>query len=270
MDTISISNTIGLVFKLFEDGKISIKDSCGEALIWGDSEIVEKLIHQTMNKTGIGEWIAAGSRKLGRHFGCEDEAVQVNGLEVPFHDPRGGSGMALVYATSPRGACHNQSDYFVIDMGQVLTQLGMKSLDRQGGAEKAKNVMIHQDWRTVFNSLVMCLFSNVPPDSVVDLVNAACGLELSLDDLMLAGERGWNLKRVINHRMGLTQENDRIPKAFRQAYSDHPAGADDFVPDFDHMLQSYYTVRGWDSSTGRPTREKLESLGLGWLVEDIW
>jgi aldehyde:ferredoxin oxidoreductase len=191
-------------------------------------------------------------------------------LETPYHDPRGGSGMALVYATSPRGACHNQSDYFLIDMGQVLTSLGMESLDRQGGAEKAKNVMIHQDWRTIANALVLCLFANVPAEHVVELVNAAVGLEWQIEDLMRAGERGWNLKRGINHRLGLTFQNDRIPKAFMQPYADHPAGADDFVPDFTNMLAAYYEVRGWDPQTGRPKKEKLQSLGLEWLVEDLW
>jgi aldehyde:ferredoxin oxidoreductase len=270
MDTISVSNTIGLAIKLYEMGYISKGETGGIPLEWGNPECVEKLIHQTAKKTGIGELIAQGSKELGNHFGKENEAIQVNGLEVPYHDPRGSSGMALVYATSPRGACHNQSDYFLIDMGQVLTSIGMDQFSRQGGAEKAKNVSIHQDWRTISNSLVSCIFANVPPESILDLVNTACGLDWSLPELMRTGERGWNLKRAINNRLGLTRKNDKLPKALLQPYSDHPAGADDYVPDFENMLNGYYEARGWDNITGYPKKEKLISLGLDWLVEDLW
>ncbi len=269
MDTISLSNTIGLVFKLHEMGFIN-QEAEEITLDWGNPDTMETLIHQTVHQEGLGVWIAKGSRELGKHFNCEEEAVQVNGLEVPYHDPRGASGMALVYATSPRGACHNQSDYFVIDMGQVLTSLGMKPIARQAGAEKAQNVAIHQDWRTIANSLVLCVFANVPAETVVDLVNSACGLDWHIEDLMLTGERGWNLKRVINNRLGLTRKNDKLPKALLQPYFDHPAGAEGYAPDLEKMLKAYYEVREWDPKTGFPQKEKLISLGLEWLVEDLW
>ena len=270
MDTISMSNTIGLVFKLVDNGVISQDEAGGNPSTWGNPESMETLIHLTARRKGIGKWIAKGSRELGKHFGCEDEAVQVNGLEVPYHDPRGSSGMALVYATSPRGACHNQSDYFLIDIGQVILSLGMKVLDRQGGAEKAQNVMIHQDWRTITNSLVLCIFANVPVETVVDLVNAACGLNWQISDLMRVGERGWNIKRAINNRLGLTRKNDNLPEALIRPFADHPAGADGYAPDFVSMLNEYYKVRGWDPETGIPSKEKLFSLGMEWLVEDLW
>ncbi len=270
MDTISTSNMIGLVCKLYEMEAISAEDADGLQLNWENPEIIETLIHQTVAREGLGAWIAKGSRELASHFGCEDEAIQVNGLEVPYHDPRGSSGMALVYATSPRGACHNQSDYFVIDMGQVFPSLGIIALNRHAGAEKSRNVALHQDWRTIANSLVICVFANVPPDTILDLINAACGLNWGVKEMMLAGERGWNLKRVINNRMGLTSKNDTLPKALLQPYSDHPAGADGYVPDFKNMLEAYYEVRGWDPQTGYPKKEKLLSLGLEWVMEDLW
>lgn len=145
----------------------------------------------------------------------------------------------------------------------------MHQFSRQGGAEKAQNVAIHQNWRTVSNSLVICAFANVPPVSILDLVNAACGLSMSLEDLMLAGERGWNLKRLINNRLGLTRENDKLPKGLLQPYSDHPPGSDGYVPDFNKMIEAYYDVRGWDPTTGYPNKEKLLSLSLDWVAEGI-
>jgi aldehyde:ferredoxin oxidoreductase len=91
----------------------------------------------------------------------------VNGLEVAYHDPRGVSGMGLVYATSPRGACHNQSDYFFVDWGHTDESIGIGYYERHARAEKSANVARHQDWRSVYNSLVMCIFSNVSPQMLV-------------------------------------------------------------------------------------------------------
>ncbi|GAB4420109.1 MAG: aldehyde ferredoxin oxidoreductase family protein [Anaerolineales bacterium] len=268
MDTISMGNTIGLAFHLFDQGRIKPKDLDGLHLRWGDVDTVEKLIHFTAKREGIGEVMAQGARFLGRYFGAEEEAVQVNGLEVACHDPRGVSGMALSYATSPRGACHNQSDYFLVDMGTVSEEAGIEYFSRHDGAEKAANMARHQDWRTVNNALVMCLFANVPPQTQVDLINAACGLDWDVEEMMRCGERGWNLKRVINHRIGLTRANDKLPKALLEPLNE--GGAEGYVIPFDEMLRAYYEARDWDFETGRPSKRKLEALCLADVAEDLY
>ncbi|RME87592.1 MAG: aldehyde ferredoxin oxidoreductase [Anaerolineae bacterium] len=268
MDTISAGSTIGLAFHLFEQGVLTKADTGGLELRWGDVEAVERLLHLTARREGLGDLLAQGARRVARHFGVEEEAVQVNGLEVPYHDPRGVSGMALVYATSPRGACHNQSDYFFVDWGHVEESLGIEYFSRHDQAEKAANVARHQDWRTVYNSLVMCIFANVSPQMQVDLVNAACGLDWTLEEMMRAGERAWNLKRAINNRLGLTRANDRLPKALLEPYDE--GGAAGFVPELDAMLDAYYAARSWDPESGRPTRGKLLALGLDDVAEDLW
>ena len=267
LDVISLSNTIGLAFTLYERGAITEVDTGGLALTWGNQEAVAQLVELTARREGLGAWISEGSRALGRKFGFEEAAVQVNGLEVAYHDPRAASGMALTYATSPRGACHNQSDYFMADLfGYTEEDLGMENFERQAGAEKAANVALHQNWRTVFNALVMCLFANVPPQTVLELVNAATGESYTLVDLLRAGERGWNLKRAINNRLGLTRTNDKLPKPLLEPYAE--GGAAGYVIPLEELLTAYYAARGWDAETGYPTRTKLDELGLGWV--EIW
>ncbi len=266
MDTISMSNTLGLAFTLFERGFINERDTGGLLLEWGDKSAVEALVHLTVKREGFGAYLAEGALKLARRYKVEELAVQVNGLEVAYHDPRGASGMALAYATSPRGACHNQSDYFLADIyGMVEDKLGMGFYQRQDGAEKAANVAIHQDWRTVFNSLVMCFFANISPGTVLDLVNAATGENFSLEELMLVGERAWNLKQMINRRLGLVRENDTLPKLLREPYTD--GGAEGYVIPLEEMLEAYYLARGWEPATGMPTRQKSNELGLDWVEE---
>jgi aldehyde:ferredoxin oxidoreductase len=85
--------------------------------------------------------------------------------------------------------------------------------------------------------------------------------------MMKAGERAWNLKRAINNRMGLTRENDKLPKALLEPFPD--GGSAGYLPDIEAMLAAYYQARGWDPQTGKPTREKLMELGLEDAVKDL-
>jgi aldehyde:ferredoxin oxidoreductase len=268
MDTISTSNTIGLAFHLFEMGVITEENTGGLVLKWGDVDVIEELVRLAGSREGIGDLLAQGSKRFAAHFGVEEEAVQVNGLEVAYHDPRGVSGMALSYATSPRGACHNQSDYFFVDFGHSNEEIGIEFMSRHAQVEKVASVAHHQEWRTVDNAIVMCIFANVEPKEKVALINAACGLNWSADDMMKFGERSWNLKRAINNRMGLTRANDKLPKALLTPYPD--GGSEGFVPDIDAMLAAYYRHRGWDTETGKPSREKLSALGMEDVAKDLW
>jgi len=241
VDTISLSNTLGLAFTLYEQGIITDTDTNGHQLIWGDKSVVEKIITEAVQLRGFGATLVVGALTFGRKWGFEELAVQVNGLEVPYHDPRGGSGIALSYATSPRGACHNQSDYFLADLyGSVESRLGMEFFERQAGVEKVNNVIIHQNWRSLFNSLVMCFFANVSPLTVLDLVNAGTGFNYTLDDLLRIGERAWNLKRVINNRLGLGRANDKLPRALLEPYLD--GGAAGFTIPFEDMLKELLRI----------------------------
>jgi aldehyde:ferredoxin oxidoreductase len=269
VDTISLSNTIGLAYLLFQEGILKEQDTDGLRLTWGDAAVAERLVRATIRREGIGALLAQGSRAVAEHFGVPEMAAQVNGLEVAYHDPRGSSGMALVYATSPRGACHNQGDYFMVDtLGQTAEPLGIALFDRQAGAEKAANVARHQDWRTVCNSLVLCIFANVEPQVVQDLLHHATGADFALDGLLRAGERAWNLKRAINIRLGLRREDDRLPGHLLTPLKD--GGSAGYVPPLREMLGAYYLVRGWDPVSGKPSQERLRSLGLGSVAGDLW
>ena len=176
--------------------------------------------------------------------------------------------MALVYATSPRGACHNQSDYFMVEIGQAEAEIGIEFLPRQAGLEKALNVARHQNWRTVFNALVMCIFTNLAPKRVVSLINTICEEQWTIVDVLRSGERAWNLKRAINIRLGLRRDNDRLPKALLTSLG-VGGGTGGYIPPFQEMLEAYYIARGWDTVNGIPLHSKLEELGLEFVARDL-
>jgi len=153
-------------------------------------------------------------------------------------------------------------------MGNTSDEAGIGYFSRHSGAEKSANVAHHQDWRTINNSLVMCFFANISPQTQVDLINAACGLDWDGAEMMRCGERGWNLKRAINNRMGLTSANDKLPKAFLEPLNE--GGSEGYIIPFNEMMAAYYDARSWDPETGRPSKEKLELLQLGDVAKDLW
>jgi aldehyde:ferredoxin oxidoreductase len=269
MDTISTSNVIGLAFLAYERGLLRERDLDGLQLTWGNAEAAGELIRRIAYREGIGDLMAKGALAVAEWLGEPEMAAQVNNLEVAYHDLRGSSGMALVYATSPRGACHNQAEYFWVDtMQQALPDVGVDVYDRQAGAEKTVSVVHHQDWGTVYNALVMCLFADVPPLSTLELINRATGFEYTLEELLQVGTRGWTMKRLFNHRLGLTAANDRLPGHLLQPLPD--GGAAGYVPPFDEMKAAYYAARGWDAASGRPTQATLVGLGLEEYIPDVW
>lgn len=266
LDSISMSGTIGLALLLFQEGRIPPADVEGHRLEWGNASEIGRLIEATAHRKGFGGTLAAGARALAAHYGAPGRAAQVNGLEVPYHDPRGASGMALVYATSPRGACHNQGDYFLVDtMGQSFEEVGVTLHPRHAAGEKAASVARHQDWRTLGNSLVLCHFANVAADALLNLVNLATGFDYSLAELMAVGERGWNLKRLVNRRLGLTRADDTLPEILMSPLQD--GGAAGVELRLGEMLEGYYAARGWDPSTGFPTAAMLQQLELEWVSD---
>jgi aldehyde:ferredoxin oxidoreductase len=268
LDTISTGNILGLAYKMYADGVIDKQDTGGLDLSWGKTKGAMDMIPLIAKRQGIGDIMANGSREFAKVFGIEGDAVQINGLEVPYHDPRGASGMALVYATSPRGACHNKSDYFFVDWGQSNEAIGIDYYLRQAGAEKALNVSKHQNYRTVFDALVLCLFSNIPVEMVIELIRFSTGFEYSIDSLMRCGERAWNLKRCINIRLGLKRSNEKLPKALLTPLPD--GGAAGYEIPFEEMLNAYYDARQLDKTTGIPIRTKLEELGLHFIADDLY
>lgn len=268
MDTMSVGSTIGFAHYLFQEGVIGPQDTGGLTLQWGDPDTVIELLGQMAKKEGFGALLGEGSRRLGQCFGVEELAVQVKGLEMGYHDPRAFSSMALVYSTSPIGASHNHSDMYWVEVGRLVEELGIPFTDRLEDTGKGPLVARHQNWRSVTNALVMCIFNNAPAQYHADLLNAVTGRQETLDSLLQIGERVWNLKRAFNNRLGLTRADDRLPQLLLQPLSE--GGTQGHVPDLELMLTEYYEARGWDSETGKPSREKLEELGLGWVAEELW
>ena len=268
VDTISTGCTIALACEMFERGIISAADTDGLEIRYGDVQMTHRLIEMIAHRDGFGVVLAEGSAALAERFGVPELAVTVNRLEVPMHDPRAFVGLAVTYALSPRGACHMEGDVYGVDMGMgPALELGILPGDRFDATEEKGRIAARQQaWRNLYNAMILCQFQNPGVERVLAALNGATGWGLEADDLMTLGKRIVTLKRMLNMRRGLTRADDRLPDLLMQPLE---GGTEGTVPDVDVLLAGAYAEYGWDPETGKPTRETLGMLGLGFAAKAL-
>jgi aldehyde:ferredoxin oxidoreductase len=185
-------------------------------------------------------------------------------LEPPAHDPRSKFTVAVGYTTSARGACHLSAFSHDFEEGTSIEDLGLPVMtDRFATEGKAEQVAVLQHLMGMFDSLVACkfgLFGGLTVDPLVEAVRCVTGWK-SFDRKRFfeTGERIFNLKRLYNHRLGITAKDDRLPARFR--HETKGGGTQDHLPPLEEMLEEYYRVRGW-SPDGVPQAKKLKQLGI--------
>ena len=267
MDTISTSAVIAFAMEAYERGLISQEETGGLDLTWGNAAAMIDAIHAIARCEGIGDLLSDGVRAAAARIGPDAEsfALHVKGMEVPYHDPRAFVSTAANYATAARGACHLETMSYWLGYGvRWEGWYDPNEFDKHDSTGKGQIAADFQNYMSVYNALGICKFiikGKVGPQQTADLLNAALGWDWTDDDLLRAGERLFNLKRLINQRLGVTQADDTLPQRFLT--EPRPSGmAAGVLPDLDMMLEEYYRVRGW-TPEGVPSPERLAALGLG-------
>jgi len=264
IDTISGSSTIAFIYYLFNNGKINSDDINGLDPKWGEITPAFELIKMIAFKEGIGDVMAEGSDKVGQKFNIpQDEIATVYGMEIPYHDLRRMFGMAVSYAlATPRGPCHTSCDPYYVLLGIPLDDFGIKSTVDwyQDDAAMAEYCARIQDYRAIYSSLIICSFANQPPTMILDMLTKAAGLNLTMEDFKILGERIYMVKRLFNLKMGITPADDRLPKIVLNPVKE--GGSAGKTPNFEQLKEAYYKYRTFDSKTGYPKQDKLEKLGL--------
>jgi aldehyde:ferredoxin oxidoreductase len=268
LDTISTSSVLAFAMEAHEKGLISQEETGGLDLTWGNAGAMIEAIYAIARRERIGALLADGVRAAAQRIGPEAEAfaVHVKGLEVPYHDPRAFVAMAANYATAVRGACHLESLSYWLGYGVRFDVYGWynpEDYDPHDSAGKGRVTVDFQNYMAIYNPLGVCKFiakGKVEPQHIADLVNAALGWDWTTDDLLRTGERLFNLKRLINLRLGITRADDTLTQ--RLLTEPRPSGgAEGVLPDLDQMLEEYYSARGW-TPDGVPSPERLASLEL--------
>jgi aldehyde:ferredoxin oxidoreductase len=268
LDTISTSAVIAFAVEAYEREIIGPEDSGGVELRFGDPDAMLAMIEKIAQRQDIGDVLAEGVREAARRLGngADEFAIHVKGLELAYHDPRAFMSMAVNYATAARGGCHLESATYWNGYGVPHPDLGYpESLaDHESGMAQTKLAYDYQNYAGVFNPLGLCKFiikGQVGPERTAQIVNKALGWEWIPDDVLTTGDRLFQLKRLINLRLGIKAADDVLPQ--RLVTQPRPSGvAEGVLPDMDVMLPLYYELRDWDER-GVPRQERLARLGLG-------
>jgi len=262
-DSISSGSSVAFAFYLYEKGVITSKDTGGLELKWGDIDVTLKLIDLIAKNEGFGKIIQEGTKRMAARYNRPGEAMQVKGLEFPMHDPRAYCCMGLAYATSNRGADHNKSDAYLVENGMGNPDLGLNPGDRWGD-DKAPMVVLSQDWRSLTDALGICHFAMMSTQSIVDMINASTGWGVDQEAILKAGERIFQLMRTMTCRFGVTPRDDELPEIALRPIPD--GGQEGNVPNMAKMLPEYYEIRDWDKASGKPSKDRMEKLGIGALA----
>lgn len=266
VDTVSLGAFIGFIIECYESGFLS-EEEIGMVPRWNDEATLFFLEDKLINLQGIGSMFRKGIRGAVEIIGQESAsiAVEVKNLDLPAHDPRAVYGLAVNYATSPRGACHERGNPQASALGLFYPDCEMDSPPERFDASSAGYcAYIYQNTSMLFNNLTMCKFmvnnGGLTITEIGKELKLATGLDYSNMELLKTSERGIALQRLINVRDGLSRKDDTLPpKMLQAAIIGGRAGKSPV--DFDNMLDDYYKLRGWDEN-GIPTPETLQDLDL--------
>ena len=272
LDTITCGATVAFIMDCYENGLMTRTDLGGLDMSWGNIDAVIELVNKIALREGIGDTAALGSQGMAGHIAgnAVDFTVTVKGLEVPMHDPRAFHGAGLAYMTSNRGACHLQHAVQAVEQGMVAwPEIGLEEdYPATASSGKAQMVAICENIGQMANTACIChfVFWAMGLDNFLNGFNAVTGYDFSMEDCLAAGERAWVLKRALNNIMGITAEDDRLPKKILTALGEGAAAGS--VPDEKLMRREYYQIRGLDEN-GVPTPQLIKKTGLEFMQKRL-
>ncbi|MCP4388414.1 MAG: aldehyde ferredoxin oxidoreductase, partial [Gammaproteobacteria bacterium] len=250
MDPISLGDSIAAAMELFEEGAMTIDDTGGLELRFGNAEAMTRAAELTAVGESIGVDIGLGAARLCHKYGRPEFAMVVKGQEFPGYDPRALKGMALAYATSNRGCCHMRARPLLDDFANVSSE------------GKANLVITTQDLAGAIDSSGTCMFTNVmfPPEQLAEIIDAACEGDWDLERMLTVGERIWNMERQFNLAAGFSKDDDCLPE-HTMTEPARAGAANGQVAELATLLAEYYELRGWDRD-GVPLADTLQRLDL--------
>lgn len=292
-DCVSGCGTIAMLMELYQRGLIS-EDKIGFPVHWGDVEAICKLIRMISTREGIGDILAEGAKKANMALtGNDDYAMTIKGLEILSFDPRSRwSVWTFGILTSTRGGDHLRTrnpvenlrfpslpdDYRTEPFGfpeEFYNKIDMpENVKRKiiSPDRKTTDIILMEKWSedliAIFNAIGICTrppsLQAQGPTSIARMLRACLGWNIDAEEVMLMGERIWNLQRLYNLREGEKREDSLFPKRFyREKLPDGPAKGMAIDPvQVNQMLDDYYEARGWDRKTGIPTQTKIAELEL--------
>lgn len=263
LDAQSTGVTISFAMECHEKGILTHEQLGDIDAHFGNSNAIVKLIDKIGRREDIGDILADGVKVAAEKIGKDSDkyAQHIKGLEVTGYDLRSLKTAALSFAVSFRGADHNRSAAYTLDLKGKVDRLKAE----HGRGKLVKDL---EDSYNLIDSLIVCKNSKASFfgdfDEFAKLYNLVTGFAVTANELKLAGERVHALAKLINTREGLSRKDDSLPwKVMNQPITEDglAKGAVMTREELELLLDDYYQARGWKPD-GCITEEKLEKLGL--------
>jgi aldehyde:ferredoxin oxidoreductase len=281
MDTISCGATISWAMEAFTEGRLTVEDTGGLELNFGNADVMVQLTKMIGEREGFGNVLAEGSVRAAEKIGngTKEFLITSKKQEAPAHMPQAKPTLGVMYAANPFGADHQSSEHdgSYEDYPERMAQIGLENPQPSLGMneEKVRYAMRTQWAYSAMDSVNVCQFVYGPAwhlydmDQLLSAINAVTGWDVTMDELLELGERRVNMLRAFNAREGIDREQDTLPeKMFKKALK---GGVTNDVKvdrqEWKEMMDHYYRLSEWDLATGNPTQEKLERLGIGWIMK---
>ena len=283
MDPIAVGATIGWAMDAFANGEINGSDTGSLEIEWGDAEMMLQLTEMMAHREGFGDVLAEGMRGAAERLGKgQDLLTEVKGNAFPAHMPQVKKSLALIYAVNPFGADHQSSEHdpgYTPDADEEsLRRLSLLGLDQPQDQfnlsdEKVRFAYETQKSYSFQDSVSVCQFVYGPswhlygPDQLRDALNAVTGWDMTIEEMQAVGDRKIVMQRYFNARDGLGRNADTLPKKAFKGLTGGPS--DGFKVDkaeFEHALDVYYEMAGFDIESGMPTPAALDRVGISHLV----
>ncbi|MDY6910952.1 MAG: aldehyde ferredoxin oxidoreductase C-terminal domain-containing protein [Chloroflexota bacterium] len=299
IDALLMSSMLMWLEDLYANGVITEKDTDG-IIPKPSYESAAQFIEKTVKREGIGDILADGFlgaiEKIGR--GSEKYALLFKGLD-PEVDARIAFGTeAFAQLTRHRGGSP-PAESFTITInpgipGKAIVKWGVKRSiipetaiervsDAPSGWHVGRYTRYTEDWGTMMTCMGFCLSPyigrSLETELVMELYQKATGDERTFEELLVVGERTWNVIKALNTREGRTRKDDKMPERVLDEklkwagkelpLMDYGQTKELTEADVEELLDGYYDERGWDLEKGLPTKQKLTELGLQKMAEDL-
>ena len=265
MDTIGCGALVAYAVECFERGLITVRQTEGLRLCWGDAEMIVALVEKIGRGEAVGGILAGGFDEAIRVFGRQTAsyALAVRGEALPAHDPRWNVGLALTYHLDPTPARHTQ--------GSSSFPLAGYEIPAIPAAQASGRGKYHSDninWTHVLNCAGLCLFGYfiLSYKTLPEFLQAADGSRWTMEELDQLGLRLTVARQLFNARAGWTLDRYSFPE---RALGDPPLESGETKGvrvDLKTMLSEYLEHSGFDPKTGLPSRSELQRLGLAGLT----
>ena len=270
LDTISTGATITFAIECYENGLVTTEDTGGIELTWGNASSILQMLHLIGRREGFGDVLADGTRRAAERIGggADAYAIQIDGEELPMHDPKLDIGFAPSYALDPTPGRHTLWSPGKASKFASTPALPDDKFEPQGRGPSHKHA--HESAH-VMNATGMCYFiyTMAPTDRIPEWINKTTGWDTTEEEIQQVGERIANLRMAFAVKHGnnpaAREVHGRILGNPPQTAGPHEGRTVDLAT----MKREWYDEAEWDQESSKPSRAKLEALGLADVADAI-